>query len=320
MDMNRRALLAAAASLALPAARAQKFPDRPIRMIVPFFAGGNTDMIARTTGEGLTRSLGQPIVIDNKPGAGGLLALNELVRARPDGYTIALGTPSTQIITALVTKDAKVDAIRETQPVGMLCGVPLVLVVWAGLPVKTVPELIEYARAKPGKLSFASDGIGTSTHLAMEMFCQFTGVQMVHVPYKGSYAADMGNGLVHLAIAGARSQLALAEAGKIRVLATASEQRLPFLPQTPTIAEAGNLPGFDASSWYALFLPAGAPSELVATLAGATRTATAHADYLARITGAGFLAHPGGPVEVAAIMARDKKKWGDVVDRLGLKI
>jgi tripartite-type tricarboxylate transporter receptor subunit TctC len=321
MDMNRRALLAAATSLSLlPAARAENFPERPIRMIVPFFAGGNTDMIARTTGDGLTRSLGQPVVIDNKPGAGGLLALNELVRARPDGYTIALGTPSTQIITALVTRDAKVDAIRETQPIGMLCGVPLVLVVWAGLPVKTVAELVEYARARPGTLSFASDGVGTSTHLAMEMFCQFTGVRMVHVPYKGSYAADMGSGLVHLAIAGARSQLALAETGKIRILAAASEQRLPFLPRTPTIAEAGNLPGFDASSWYALFLPAGVQPNLVATLAAATRAATAHPDYIARITGAGFLAHPGGPAEVAAIMARDKKKWGDVVDRLGLKI
>jgi tripartite-type tricarboxylate transporter receptor subunit TctC len=202
----------------------------------------------------------------------------------------------------------------------MLCGVPLVLVVYAGLPVKTVAELIDYARANPGKLSFASDGIGTSTHLAMEMFCQATGVKMVHVPYKASYAADMSNGLVHLAISGARSQLALAETGKIRILAAASAQRLAFLPQAPTIAEAANLPDFDASSWYALFLPVGAPPEVVAALAAATQATTAHPEFVSRITGGGFLSQTGGPAEVAAVMARDRKKWGAVVDTLGLKV
>lgn len=320
MPLNRRSLLTMTTCLALPAAHAQKYPDRPIRMIVPFFAGGNTDMIARTTGDGLAHLLGQPVVIDNKPGAGGLLALNELVRARADGHTIALGTPSTQIITTLISRESRVDALMETQPIGMLCGVPLVLVVYAGLPVASVPEVIGYARANPGKLSFASDGIGTSTHLAMEMFCQATGTSMVHVPYKASYTADMSNGLVHLAIAGARSQLALAETGKIRILAAASAQRLPFLPRTPTIAEAARLPEFDASSWYALFLPAGVPQDLLTTLSAAVQTATSQPDYLTRITGAGFLAQPGGPSEVAAIMTRDAKKWGAVVDALKLKV
>lgn len=320
MPLNRRGVLAAATALALPAARAQRFPDRPIRMIVPFFAGGNTDMIARTTGDGLTRSLGQPVVIDNRPGAGGLLALNELVKSRADGYTVALGTPSTQVITPLISKEAKVDVLRETQPIGMLCAVPLVLSVYAGLPARTLPELIDYARTNPGRLSFASDGIGTSTHLAMELFCHAAGVKMVHVPYKGSYSADMSNGLVHLAIAGARSQLALAEAGKIRILAAASAQRLPFLPQTPTIAEAARLPDFDASSWYALFLPAGAPADVSAALVAAAQATTSHPEYVSRITGGGFLQLAGGPAEVSAIVARDRRKWGEVVDRLGLRV
>jgi tripartite-type tricarboxylate transporter receptor subunit TctC len=281
MHLDSRSLLAAAACVALPTAHAQKFPERPLRMIVPFFAGCNTDMIARTTGEGLGRVLGQPVVIDNKPGAGRLLALNELVRAKPDGYSLALGTPSTQIITTLVSKEAKVDALKETQPICMLCG-PLVLVVHAGLPVDSVADLVAYARTNPGKLSFASDGVGTSTHLAMEMFCMAIGAQMVHVPYKASYSADMANGLVHLAIAGARSQIALAEAGK----SASSRRRRPNA--------CGSCP-----RRRPLSRPRACPTS--------TRRA-------------GFLAQPGGPSDVAATMARDRKKWSTVVDTLNLKI
>src|SRR6266581_2207455 len=242
----QRAALAALLTVCVSGAWAQAYPTKPIRLVVPFPAGGTTDILAREVGQRLSMTLGQPVVIDNRPGAAGNIGAELVARSAPDGYTLLMGTVGTHAINASLYAKMPYDHVKDFAPVILVAGVPNVLVVNPEVPVKTVPELIAYAKANPGKLNFASSGSGTSIHLSGELFKTMTGVQMTHVPYKGSAPAltDLIGGQVQLMFDNLPSSLTFIKAGKLRALAVTSTTRAAALPDVPTVAEF--VPGFEA--------------------------------------------------------------------------
>ena len=248
--LNRLVLGALSAAFAIGAS-AQPYPTKPIRIVVPFPAGGTTDVLARAAAQKLTETLGQPAVVDNRPGAGGNIGAELVAKSAPDGYTLLMGTVGTHAINPSLYPKMPYDHLRDFAPVILVAGVPNVLVINPSLPVNSVQELIAYAKANPGKLNFASSGNGTSIHLSAELFKTMAGVQMAHIPYKGSAPAlqDLAGGQVQLMFDNLPSALALIRAGRLKALAVTSKERAPALPDVPTIAESG-LPGFEASSWF----------------------------------------------------------------------
>ena len=270
--MLRRTLLQGLplAALTLPLASrlvlaqdAAGYPDRPVMIIVPFAAGGNTDAFARLVGEKLDGALGQRFVVDNKAGAGGNLGVGQLARAEPDGYTLGMGTVSTHAINPTLYKKLPYDPATAFAPISLFVTLPNVLAVNPNVEAKTVPELIELLKANPDKYTFASSGIGTSTHLAGELFMAKTGTKMSHVPYKssGQVMLDVVAGHVDMAFDNIPTVAQQASAGNVRPLAVTSLERAPLLPDVPPMAEF--LPGFEATSWHGLFAPAGTPPEIV---------------------------------------------------------
>src|SRR5438552_13835540 len=259
----QRAALAALRTVCVSGASAQTYPTRPIRLVVPFPAGGTTDILAREVGQRLSMTLGQPVVIDNRPGAAGNIGADLVAKSAPDGYTLLMGTVGTHAINASLYAKMPYDHVKDFAPIILVAGVPNVLVVNPSLPVNSVQELIAYAKANPGKLNFASSGPGTSIHLSGELFKVMAGVQMTHVPYKGSAPAlqDLLGGQVQLMFDNLPPSLPHIKAGKLRALAVTSVARSPALPDVPTIAESG-LPGFEASSWFGILVPAGTPSAI----------------------------------------------------------
>ena len=258
--------LAAAFSLGtIEIACAQTYPTKPIQMIVPFPPGGTTDIFARLIGQKLSEALGQQVVIDNRGGAGGNIGANAVAKADPDGHTLVMGTVGTHAINPSLYVKMPHDVLRDFEPVAFVAGVPNVMVVNpTAVKAKTVQEFIQEAKAAPGKFSFASSGNGTSIHLSGELFKQMTGVNIVHVPYRGSGPAvnDLVAGQVHLMFDNLPSSIQQIRAGNLRALAVTSAQRSPALPDVPTVAESG-LPGFEASSWFAIFAPAKTPKPIV---------------------------------------------------------
>ena len=248
---------------------AQTYPTKPIRIVVPFPAGGTTDVLARAAAQKLTESLGQPAVVDNRPGAGGNIGAELVAKSPPDGYTLLMGTVGTHAINPSLYPKMPYDHVKDFAPVILVAGVPNVLVINPALPVNSVQELIAYAKANPGKLNFASSGNGTSIHLSGELFKTMAGVQMTHVPYKGSAPAlqDLVGGQVQLMFDNLPSSLALIKGGKLKALAVTSSARAAALPDVPTLAESG-LPGFEASSWFGLLAPAGTPQPIILKVNG----------------------------------------------------
>jgi tripartite-type tricarboxylate transporter receptor subunit TctC len=269
--MRRRvavALLAAGALGLVPLAHAQSgYPGKPVRLVVPFPAGGTTDILARAVAQKLSEAWGQSVVVDNRPGAGGNIGSELVARAAPDGYTLLMGTVGTHAINASLYSKMPYDHVKDFAPVILVAGVPNVLVVNPSVPVNSVPELIAYLKANPGKVNFASSGSGTSIHLSGELFKVMTGVQMTHVPYKGSAPAltDLVGGQVQLMFDNLPSSLAFIKAGKLRALAVTSAARAAALPDVPTIAESG-VPGFEASSWVGVLAPTGTPPDVIARI------------------------------------------------------
>ena len=321
--MNRiiRALAALAMAAVATLAQGQAYPAKPVRIVVPFPAGGTTDILAREVAARLSQTLGQPVVVDNRPGAGGNIGAELVAKSPADGYTFLMGTVGTHAINASLYSKLPYDHVRDFAPVILVAGVPNVLEVNPSVPVNSVQELIAYAKANPGKLNFASSGSGTSIHLAGELFKVMTGVQMAHVPYKGSAPAlaDLAGGQVQLMFDNLPSSLQLIKGGKLRALAVTSAQRSSALPDLPTVAEAG-LPGFEATSWFGLLAPAGTPPEVVARINGEVAKWLASPEAKDKLAAQGAIAAGGSADDFTRHIAAETAKWQKVVKESGAKV
>src|SRR4051812_48707441 len=294
-------------------AQAQGYPTHSIRLIVPFPPGGATDILARAVAQRWTETLGQAVVVDNRPGAGGNIGSDLVAKAAPDGYTLLMGTVGTHAVNPSLYSQMPYDHIKDFAPVILVAAVPNVMEVNPSVPAKTVAEFIAYAKANPGKINFASSGSGTSIHLAGELFKVMTGVQMTHVPYKGSAPAlsDLMGGQVQVMFDNLPPSLPQIKAGKLRALAVTSAQRAPALPDVPTVAEAG-LPGYEASSWFGVLAPAGTPPAVIARLNGEVAKWLATPDAKERMLATGANAIGGSPEDFAAHIRSETAKWAKV--------
>ena len=331
----RRRLIAAALwplSAVLPAllpaaAQAQAaWPSKPVRIVVPFAAGGTTDILARALAPELSRAFGQPFVIDNKPGAGGNVGADSVAKASPDGYTLLMGTVGTHAINPALYPKMPYDHARDFVPIALVASVPNVLVMnpakaqaWG---IASVPDLIRYAKANPGQLNMASSGNGTSIHLAGELFKTMTGTFMVHFPYRGSGPAllDLIGGNMDLMFDNLPSAMPQIKAGKLKALAVTSGERSAAVPELPTVAEAAGLKGFEASSWFGLLAPAGTPTEIVNRVQQETAKALVAPALKERLLSQGAIPSGIGPAEFARLIAAETTKWAEVVKASGAKV
>jgi tripartite-type tricarboxylate transporter receptor subunit TctC len=305
------------AVLATAAAAAQGFPNKPLRVVVGFPPGGAPDILARLFAD--KAQLGQPVVVDNKPGAGGNLGADAVAKAPPDGHVLALATVGTHAINGALYAKLPYDMVKDFAPVGHIASAPNLLVVTNDLPVKTVPELVAWLKANPGKASFGSPGIGTSVHVSGELFKSLTGTAMTHVPYKGRQFAipDLVGGQIQLMFDNMPSALPMAREGKIRALAVTTAKRSAAAPEIPTVAES--VPGFEATTWFAMFAPAGTPKDVVAKLNAELRRVYALPDVAEKLKSLGLEAWISTPEELAQLQASEITKWAKVVKDSGAK-
>jgi tripartite-type tricarboxylate transporter receptor subunit TctC len=306
-------LLLSASAITAPPAQAQAFPSRPIRLIVAFAPGGSVDLVSRLVAQKAGESLGQPIVIDNRPGAGGRLSAEIAATATPDGYTLHI-TSASLVVNAALYRNLPYDPVKSFAPVTLLASTQNALAVTLALPVKTVPELIALAKKQPGKINYGSTGVGTSGHLTMEMFCHQAGIRLNHVPYKviGQTYTDLFAGRVSLFFPTLPGALPHYRAGKMRLLAVSGAKRSSALPDLPTIAEAA-LPGFEASTWYPILAPAGAPKAAVAMLNQHFVAALRSPEIGKRLDAMGVEPIGSTPAELAAHTKAELPKWAEVV-------
>ena len=324
-SLTRRFVVVLAAVIAIgavaPVAVQGTYPTKPVRLVVPFPAGGTTDILARAVAQKLSETWGQQVIVDNRPGAGGNIGSELVAKSPPDGYTLLMGTVGTHAINPSLYAKMPYDHVKDFVPVILVAGVPNVLVVNPSLPVNSVQELIAYAKANPNKLNFASSGNGTSIHLSGELFKTMTGVQMTHVPYKGSAPAltDLIGGQVQLMFDNLPSSLQFIKAGKLRALAVTSLARSSTLPELPTLAESG-LPGFEASSWFGVLAPAGTPNDIVKKLNGEIAAWLASPDAKEKLAAQGAIAAGGTPDAFVTHIAAESAKWAKVVKASGAHV
>ncbi len=331
--LTRRQLLAACAAgcatipATIPAARAQTgWPTKPVRIVVPFAPAGTTDILARALSPELTRVFGQPFVIENKPGAGGNLGADQVAKSPADGYTFLMGTVGTHAINPAIYPKMPYDHVKDFAPVTLVAGVPNVLVMnpakAEAYKIASVPDLIRYAKANPGKLNMASSGNGTSIHLAGELFKTMTGTFMLHFPYRGSGPAllDLIGGNMDLMFDNLPSAMPQIKAGKLKALAVTSAERSAAVPELPTVAEAGNLKGYEASSWFGLLAPAGTPADIVTRVQQETAKALATPAMKERLLAQGAIPSGMSSADFAKLIAAETKKWADVVKASGAKV
>jgi tripartite-type tricarboxylate transporter receptor subunit TctC len=313
MSLTRRSLAAGLALLAMPAL-AQPWPGRPMRIIVPFPPGGSTDVLARRLAERLAIAFGQPVVVENRPGAGGTTGADLVAKSAPDGLTLLLGVTGSNAIAASLFPNLPYDTVRSFAPVSRLVSAPLILVVNPAMPAQDVAGYIAAARAAPGAITYATPGNGTSMHLTGVMFGQMAGVQLTHVPYRGSAQAltDLVGGQVQSAFADFLVVLPQVRAGAIRALAVTSRERHPLLPEVPTMAESG-LPGFEAASWQGLFAPAGTPTAVLERLHAEVARAMQAEEIRDAFARQGFLVEATTPADFAAFVAAETARWAAVV-------
>ena len=297
------------------------YPDRPVRLVVPFPAGGGADNLARMIMPHVAQALGAPIVIDNKPGAGGNVGAELVAHAAPDGYTLLYGTNGTHAINPALYGNLRFDPVADFAPVSRMTLIAAMLIVNHEVPAKSVAELIAYAKANPGKVNFASAGNGTTSHLAGVMFRGMAGIDIVHVPYRGGGAAalDLVGGQVQMMLDVMPNAYPLAKGGKVRGLAVTTARRFPGAPDIPTIAESG-LPGFDVSAWDAIFAPAGTPPQVIQRLNAAIRQALEQPALREQLLGAGAVAAPGSPEDLARFVGTEGEKWAKAVRASGAKV
>ena len=327
--MLRRTLLRACPSgRCRPAARARdwpgprtpRYPDKPVTIIVPFAAGGNTDAFARLVAQELDTALGQRFLVENKAGAGGNIGVGQLARSAPDGYTLGMGTVSTHAINPTLYKSLPYDPDTAFAPISLFVTLPNVLTVNPNIPAKTVPELIELVKAKPDTYTFASSGIGTSIHLAGEMLMARTGIKMNHVPYKssGQVIMDVVAGHVDMAFDNIPTVAQQASAGNVRALAVTSLERAPLLPDVPPMADY--LPGFEATSWHGLFAPAGTPPEIVDKISAEVQRIMKDPAMVEKLQAMGAKPIGNTPEEFAQFIAAERAKWAQVIKDANVSI
>jgi tripartite-type tricarboxylate transporter receptor subunit TctC len=320
VDFTRRTLLGGAAmALAAPALAQGVWPSRPIRMINPWAPGGPADTVGRPLASKLSESLGQPMVMENRPGANGTIGMAAVARAAPDGYTLFFSHVGPVSISPNFGPDLPYDSVRDFAPVTQLVSGPIVLVVRPDVEAHTVPELLALARANPGQINYGSVGPASTTHLAGEMLGMMGGVKMLHVPYPGAapVVTDLLGGRLHFAFLNFSGALAQMQAGKLRAIAVSTDKRAAKLPDLPTVAET--LPGFEVNSWYGLMAPAHTPKTIVDRLYQESRTAMNAPDLKAALEAQGFGIIASTPGEYGQKIRDDLKRWGDLARATGLK-
>jgi tripartite-type tricarboxylate transporter receptor subunit TctC len=314
-----RLLLAAAIGLGLPAlTHAQTYPARPIKIIVPSPAGATTDTLVRMVAQRLSEKWGQPVIVDNRPGAGGNIGAEEAAKAAPDGYTLLFTYPAPLVVNKTLYKQLAYDP-DSFVPISLIAAVPLVLAVPPKEEATTVQQLIAFAKAHPNQLNFASQGYGTSGHLAGELFNSMAGVKIVHVPYKGSAPAltDLLGGRIDMMFIELSTVLPQIKAGKLRALAIGSAKRNPLLPDVPAVAEV--LPGYQASTWFGMVAPPGTPPEIVDKLSAAVAAAIHEPDMAKRLTDMSATAVGDTPAQMADFLRDERQRWGGVIRTAGVK-
>jgi tripartite-type tricarboxylate transporter receptor subunit TctC len=322
--IGRRAFLAGSAAAAFAGTRptlAQDYPSRPITLVVGYAAGGGNDILARIAAEKMSPLLGQQIVIENRGGAGGSIATRQVARATPDGYTLGLGGTGTLAIDPTLYHNVGYDSRKDFAPIGLIGTSALVLLVHPSIPAHNVKELIAYAKANPGKLTYASAGVGSGIHLAAAYFGFQAGLNLIHVPYKGSgpALADLVGGHVSMYFSSMPPAISLVKDGKVRALGVTSLKRSPIFPELPTIAEAA-LPGFEAVLHYGIVAPAGTPKPIITKLNAALRQAVMSDDLKKKLAADGTEPLPSTPEEYAADIDKEETKWSDIVKRSGAKV
>jgi tripartite-type tricarboxylate transporter receptor subunit TctC len=308
-----------AAALFAPGASAQEYPSRPVRVVVPFAPGGPNDIIVRLVAQKLFESWGQPFVVENRAGAGGNVGTDYVAKSAPDGYTLLSVGPGSLIINPLVAK-VPYDAERDFAPITIMARAPNALVAHPSLPVRSVKDLIALARARPGAINYGSGGNGSTPHLSAALFAAMAGIELTHVPYKGTAPAttDLIGGQVQIAFLGIPAVLPHVKSGKLRVLAVTGLRRSPELPDVPTVDESG-VPGYDVSPWYGLLAPAGTPRAVVARLAEEATQIVRTAEVREKLAAQGAEAAGGTPEEYAAVIRADAATWARVIDQAGLR-
>jgi len=319
----KRVLFSAAAcfSILVPgagAAWAQDYPVRPIRVAIPFPPGGTSDILTRVIGQKLSASMGQPFIVDNRPGAGGVIATDIVAKANPDGYTLYMAFVSHAINPHVYAK-LPYDTERDFTPIAMFAVSPNVVVVTPSLPIQSIKDLVAVARAKPGSFNYASSGTGTNSHLSAEMIGAMAGIRMNHVPYKGGPQAnaDVASGAVQMHIPSMPVTMPLIKTGRLRAIAVTSLKRSPVLPDVPTVAET--LPGYESLAWYGFVGPRGTPAPIVARLDGEIRKALAQPDLIDSFSRQGADPVHMGPKEFGAFIRAELKQWGAAVKAAGLQ-
>lgn len=294
--------------------------SRPIRFVVPFAPGGSSEIVARSVAAELTQQLGQSVFVENKPGGAGVIAMQEVAKAPPDGHTLILGHVGTLAVNPYMLRNQPYDVNRDFRPVTMLAKVPNVLVVHPDVPAKSLAEFVAYAKANPGKLNYSSAGNGSAGHLAMEYLKLVSGIELTHIPYRGSgpQLADLVAGQVQVAMNGLPSIIGYIRGGKLRAIAAGSAERIPILPDLPTVAESGYA-GFETSQWYGLMVPAGTPQPLIERLQQESRKALASPAVVERFENDSAIGVGNTPAEFGAYILAQQKVWKDIVERAGIK-
>ncbi len=308
------------ASVAAGPAAAQSWPSRSIRFVVPYPPGGPTDLMARSISSKLGEVLGQTVVIDNRPGAGGNVGAEIVAKSAPDGYTMLMGAISTHSINASLYKNLPFDPVRDFAPITQVSWIPLVLCAHASVPAANLAELIGYAKAQPGKLAYGSSGNGGGTHLAGELFKSMTGTQMLHVPYKGLNPAtlDLMAGTIPLMWNDLTTALPQYRAGKLKIYGVSTPKRVAQLPDVPTVAET--VPGYEAYTWFSMYFPAGTPADIVARMHREAAKILASDDIRKKFSEVGAEPVGGTPEQLAAFMASETTKWARVIRESGARL
>ena len=311
-----------ALALLLPAlAFGQGFPSKPLRMVVPFTPAGAVDIASRATAHEMERILRQPVVVENKPGAGGNLGVQDVARSAPDGYSMVMSTSGIQAINPALYAKMPLDVNKELTPVAPIVSLNNVLVVHPSVPARSVKEVIALAKKEPGKLTYASSGNGTSIHMSGAMFTQFTGTDIVHIPYKGSAPAvtDLLAGQTNMMFDNIPSSLPHIKSGKLIAIATTGAKRDPALPDLPTIGESG-VKGYESGVWFGLMVPAATPKEVITKLNAAAVQAAKSPEFVKRMTDLGYNIIAGSPQDMAHMLETEIKRWAPIVKASGAKV
>jgi tripartite-type tricarboxylate transporter receptor subunit TctC len=319
--LRRQFLQLAAGAAALPIssglARAQGYPSRPVRIVVSYPAGNASDIIVRVLAQTLSERLGQPCVVENRPGGGGTLGAGVVAKASPDGYTLLMEVVTANVMNSTIYPDLSYDFARDIAPVARLAQGPYLMLLNPAVPAATLPEFIAYAKANPGKVNMASTGNGSPTHVFGELFRMRAGIDVLHVPYRGSFMPDLLGGQVQLVFGPMAQSIKYIQAGKLRGLAVTTANRQPALPEVPTVGEF--LPGYEASGWYGIGAPKGTPFEIVEVLNREINAALADPKVNARLADLGLMPKPTSPSDFGTFIAAETEKWAKVIRSANIK-